>query len=608
MNRDTHVVLTARRIRWVVLVLTWILGSAVVLRHYREQFFDVDEGLLGETAERVMHGELPHRDFADVYTGGLAAIDAVGFRVWGVSAESMRNVAAIAAILWIPVMFSVAMRVLQGRGWRAPFGAALATLTAVYWSVPMHPRGMPTWYTLYLATVGTWALLRYMDTRHRRWLVVAGIAAGLSCAVKIIGLYFIASALLFLLFDEQEIDRGGAPLSVLIDSALVVFVAATAWMVRREGLTGAVNFLLPVAAVAGLLIWREHTLPAGGVGAAPAVRMAHLSERIVPFLVGVMIPIAILLVSYVETGAVGALVNGVFVAPTVRFAKLWTPPPPALTVLAAVPVLAALGLLPGRWPVKVGVSVVAIGILAALGLIIPASDPELHTTAHVVSALARFAERGLMPLLVVVGVVLLVQRRTVVDPRVVMLVICVLAMGTLVQFPYAHDQYTTFVAPLVVLAALALSPKRVAAVVAAVFLVLAMARFRVTDAWAMTPLDIPRGGPLVSPDIDAMYKVFVDTVRAHANGDYIFCSPDCPQVYFLTGYKNPTRTIYEVFDDTTAHTARTLQAIDAHAVREVVFYDRPVTASVGLDSTLAAALVARYPQSTRVGPYEVRWR
>jgi hypothetical protein len=599
-----------RWLRWVVFVVTWALAAGIVLRHYREQFFDVDEGLLGETAERVMHGELPHRDFADVYTGGLAAIDAVGFRVWGVSAESMRIVAAIAAILWIPVMFLVAERVVAGLGRWGPWAAALATVTAVYWSVPMHPRGMPTWYTLYLATVGAWAVLRYVDTRHRRWLVAAGVAAGLSCAIKIVGLYFIAAVLLFLLFDEQEMDRPipGAPRTVrwdtvLIDGALVVFVLAVAGMVRREGAIGFVNFVLPVAAVAGLLAWRERG------GAAPAVRIERLVvQRILPFAVGLVIPIAMLSVPYVWTGSVGALVHGVFVAPTLRFAKLWTPPPPALTVLAAVPVLAALGLFPGRWPVKVAASVVAIGILAGLGLIIPSNDPELHTTAHVVSGLARFAERGLMPLVVVAGAVLLARRRTVIDPRVVMLMVCVLATGTLVQFPYAHDQYTAFVAPLVVLAALALAPRRMAAVVAGVFVVLAMARFRVTDAWAMTPLDIPRGGPLVSPDINAMYRVFVDTVRAHANGTYIFCSPDCPQVYFLTGYKNPTRTIYELFDDTTAHTARTLQAIDAHAVREVVFYGRTETASGGLDSTLARALVARYPESTRVGPYEVRWR
>ena len=30
-----------------------------------------DEGTLGETALRVLGGQLPHRDFSDVYTGGL---------------------------------------------------------------------------------------------------------------------------------------------------------------------------------------------------------------------------------------------------------------------------------------------------------------------------------------------------------------------------------------------------------------------------------------------------------------------------------------------------------------------------------------------------------
>jgi len=43
-----------------------------------------DEGLLGQSAERLLAGQLPHRDFDEVYTGGLSYLHALAFEVGGV--------------------------------------------------------------------------------------------------------------------------------------------------------------------------------------------------------------------------------------------------------------------------------------------------------------------------------------------------------------------------------------------------------------------------------------------------------------------------------------------------------------------------------------------
>src|ERR1700722_10251368 len=221
------------RTRPLVMLFTWLVSAAIVIAPRRDAFYDVADDLLGETAERVMHGQLPHRDFVDVYTGALGMIDAAGFRIWGVSAETLRTGLVVATLVWIPVLFLVAERLARPRaGASAPWAAALATLTAVCWSVPNHPRGMPTWYTLFLATAGTAAMLRYLDTRRRRWLVLAGALAGVSCTIKIVGLYFIAAVLLFAVFDEQESDHavGERPAvtwyTVFIDVALVLYALA----------------------------------------------------------------------------------------------------------------------------------------------------------------------------------------------------------------------------------------------------------------------------------------------------------------------------------------------------------------------------------------------
>jgi hypothetical protein len=203
---------------------------------------------------------------------------------------------------------------------------------------------------------------------------------------------------------------------------------------------------------------------------------------------------------------------------------------------------------------------------------------------------------------------MLARRRTVIDPRIVALAVMVLATGTLIQFPYALDQYFLFIAPLVVLAVLALAPTRAAAVVAAACIVFAVARLHVVNSWPMVRLDIPRGGPYVSQDINVVYRALRDTVRAHARGEYIYAGPDSPQVYFLTGYKNPTGTLYEWFDDTTAHTARVLQAIASHGITTVVIDRHPGNVSGPMDPALREALVAQFPDSATAGVYVIRWR
>jgi hypothetical protein len=603
-----------RRIGLVLVVLTWLISAFVVLRHRNDVFYDVDEGMLGESAERVMQGELPHRDFVDVYTGGLAELDAVGFRIWGVSIRTLRTVLVIATLLWVPVVFWVAHR-LARPGPSAPWTASLVTLTAVCWSVPNHPRGMPTWYTLFLATAGTAAVLRYVDTRHRRWMWVAGVAAGLGCTIKIVGLYFIAAVLLFAVFDEQESDVVAGPpsrlswYSVLLDGALVAFCAAIAKMVAGEGVTGLVHYVLPNAAIALLLIWREHT----EAHAPPAVRVTRFLQAVAPFAVGVMVPVAVFLVPYVRTGALVALARGVFVTPFRRIGHLELAPPPPITLLAALPILAALGLIGRRWGTRALISVASVAVLAVWAWHAPFTDETIHTHwQEFYRLLPRDVERGLIPLSVIIGAIALAQGRTRTPPLALALVLCVLATGTLVQFPFSLPQYFQYVAPLVILAVFALAPRPGAAVVAAGFLLFAIVRLEPTlggrDIYDTAQLDLPRGGPKVAPNINARYRQLRTLVRAHAQGDYIYAGPNSPQVYFFTGFRNPTPTLYEFFDDTAGRNARVLHAIDARHVTAVVINNKVDSTSGPIDPLLRQALDDRFPLAQTVDNYEVRWR
>jgi len=96
-------------------------------------------------------------------------------------------------------------------------------------------------------------------------------------------------------------------------------------------------------------------------------------------------------------------------------------------------------------------------------------------------------------------------------------------------------------------------------------------------------------------------------VGAHAQGDYIWAGPDCPEVYFLAAKRNPTRTLFDFFDEPAGRTVRVLDAIERHDVRVVVFNRRPPFSGAP-PSDLVEALVERFPRTLDARWLHVRWR
>jgi hypothetical protein len=237
------------------------------------------------------------------------------------------------------------------------------------------------------------------------------------------------------------------------------------------------------------------------------------------------------------------------------------------------------------------------------------------------------AARNLLPALAVIGVVLL-SRERVADLQApllrarAMLLLAVTALCSLVQFPFTAPVYFMYVAPLVVLTALALyAYHRPAGVVGgllvAFFAAFAVLRvnsgelddmgFKYRPGLPTTALTVKRGGIDVLESYAGVYNVLVPKLRAHARGGYTWASPDTPEIYFLTGLNNPTRTFFEIFDDSTNTDDRVLRALDAHGVTAIVLNARPPF-SRGVSKRVFGQLAARYPMSEWIGPYQLRWR
>jgi hypothetical protein len=215
------------------------------------------------------------------------------------------------------------------------------------------------------------------------------------------------------------------------------------------------------------------------------------------------------------------------------------------------------------------------------------------------------------------------NERTAADRSRLMLLTSVAAVFTLIQFPFSAPIYFCYVGPLVALLAVALlapSARRAPLVPAALMVFLAVFAVTRTNTSRLPgkgvlylpfpptiPLGLPRGGLDVT-ELDAtMYRATMSLLWQHARGDYTYAAPDCPEIYFLSGLRNPTRTFFDDFDDPTGRDARILAATEQHGVTAIVVNLAPSFAD-DLSDDLMTELRRRYPFAADVGKFQVRWQ
>lgn len=600
---------------WLVCLVVSLIGVALLVMRYNHGWIPHDDGTLGQAAERALRGELPNVDFDD-YTGGLSFVHAFAFRIFGVSAWTMRVVLLVFAAAWIPAVFYVASRFCSA------FLAGVVTLAAVAWSVPNYPGPMPSWYNVFFATFGTAALLRYIESKHRSWLAVAGLCAGFSALAKITAVYFVAGALLFFVFREQcqsksaaeSANRNSKLYSAGVTVMLVLFVALLYRMIHRlPGANEVAFFVFPAAVVTGLLIAREFS----GIPGSMRRRLSRLMGMCVPFGIGFVSPILAFLVPYVQAKAVWQLFAGLALIASLAIRFEVTPAPAIAMILTAAPIaflvltflrskkngrivfaLLLAGYLSfvlsfgGRWP-----------IVYALGWFPLATGPHVLVAAVAGALWSSRSE----------------ENPSTTAGQQLMLLATVTALCSVIQFPFSAPVYFLFVAPFVLLLAAAFFrragvPAYLVGLLAGFYLLFAVlpgTRFTLVLPYAtqgpLTKLMISRGGILVPASDEKLYTEVVRLIQAHAKNEYIYAAPDCPELYFLTGLKSPTRHYFEFAEDEEGHAEKMLRTLTANEINVVAINRQPLFAKE-LAPDMKAALEQRYPYFVDLAKFQVRWK
>ncbi len=603
----------------LILLLVWLACAAYEGALLKRGWVPHDDGTFASSAQRVVQGEMPHRDFDELYTGGLTYLNGAAFRVSGANFATLRWMLFLFFLAWVPALFYIASRLVP------PLAAGLITCLAVAASVPVYSAPVPSWYNLFFATFGTAAALRFLENRNRWWLAIAGLCAGLSFLAKISGLYFLAAIFLFVIFWEQTESqsqssssrRGIAAYSIFIAAGLLAFVLTLFKTVASANPAYVAHFILPGVSVALYLLWSEFN----DSHVPSASRFRRLIGLLSPVLAAFLVPVIAFLIPYARAGALRSFLVGVFVSPTKRFsfAALHPTHLRAMNLIATAALGALLYLASKGRTFSRRQQLVLVCVL--FGLLV-ASGPVRPIYSFIWSSMVL-----LVPVTATIVVIVLAYATDLdVEKRQrLFLLISVLAVTSLIQFPFAAPVYFCYVTPLILLAVVALStlrPSRNGFVFASVLIFyLAFWIFRATPGFIYNlglryapnqqtaTLTLARGGALrVDPQLADEYARLITLIQQHATGNYIYAGPDAPEVYFLAGKQNPTRTLFDFLDQDTVHRNQNIldaiarNQVNVIAVREQPYFSRP------LSPQLIQALAAQFPNVQTVGEFQVRWR
>jgi hypothetical protein len=155
------------------LITTLIAGALCYGIFYRRGLGLAVIGYSIAPTERVLHGEVPYRDFLFNYTPGILWFNALLMKCLGVSLMTVRIGLFAVKLITLVLIYEVGRRVTSGPGAFIPVGLTLAWLGYEHIFNPY-----PDVYFMPLALAAMLFALSYDKSGKTRWLLFIGLAAG----------------------------------------------------------------------------------------------------------------------------------------------------------------------------------------------------------------------------------------------------------------------------------------------------------------------------------------------------------------------------------------------------------------------------------------------
>lgn len=555
---------TRSRLEMFALVFAALLGGGLIWAFRFRGWYAHDEGLLGQVAERVLMGQIPHRDFDDPYTGGLGLLHALVFRLGGINMNALRDHLALVATIWFAGVFWLLTR------WLRPFGAAVVAALIAVLSVPLYPAAMPSWYVLFLSCAAGGVVVTW-PSRRVAAAFLAGVLIGIAALAKITAIFAFAGIVWGLVAMRQAEDRERRGAVEVLLGALIFCVLVIRLVSSLS--TGRVLFhigLPPIAVVAGIAILEIRQGRARGFGIDTV-----LWRRVAALAAGAAVPTLIYVAWLARHDALLPFVASLHAVVGKRAAFASLPPPSVRSILYSIPLLAILfagGSRFGIRPLFLAAGGFVLGVLAWFYAYIHADFWNalrgLLPAGALLFALAWASDLVAGPLGRIHGAVApggpSGQQPTGAGLRALVVFVPLTAMMVLTQFPFAAPIYFLYVLPLLLIAvsaAVTFRPRAAqisAGVLATLYLLfgivqvipgspdsLGMSADHAPDlAW----LDLPRGRLLIPTDFADLYRRLVTTMDSVPAGP-IWAGPDAPEVAFLSGRVDLNRNFFAILGD-----------------------------------------------------------
>jgi 4-amino-4-deoxy-L-arabinose transferase-like glycosyltransferase len=219
--REQELPISDRRER-VIAILVFISSFAYLCAFRRYLSLEPDEGIVLQGAERILHGQLPYRDFFTFYTPGSFYLVAFLFRIFGDSFVVARTSLAFSGAVCSLITYVIARR--SSPRAIALFAAVLTTIAGIaYRFLVLH-----NWYSTLFACLAVYAAVRWLESRQSMWV----FAMGTLCSMT---------------FLIEQSKGSGLCLGLVLGFAAVCFVDRDRILRGRENIVLSVGALWPFA-------------------------------------------------------------------------------------------------------------------------------------------------------------------------------------------------------------------------------------------------------------------------------------------------------------------------------------------------------------------------
>jgi hypothetical protein len=271
-----------------------------------------DEGYLLSQSARVAAGEVPHRDFVDVYGPGVLTVTG-----WMLDRFEGR-ILSIRVGLGVLKAGAVALAFLITRQlvpW--PFAIFGAVLAMAYWGRVSINLNAP-YAALYTVPICQLALLLLILAEGRRrtlgYMLAGGVSALAVLFKQSLGAFMAYGMVLTLWSVGMLTEPQGRKVVLETRVALGIWlIAAIAFVIPTLSFLRSSDYLfhfLPIHALMGLVALG--VVRQGGSGSIALI----LKRRLLPWALGASVPLAATLLVYAYWGALARLISDMFVLPT----------------------------------------------------------------------------------------------------------------------------------------------------------------------------------------------------------------------------------------------------------------------------------------------------